>query len=258
MARQILLSTTGTLSPVVIADFGARSFLHPTVNFNLLDEFREDEIQSSVDLQAVLTAGHITLVDDNGNSITDVTKILPVAHDASHEDGGYDEINVSDLDGVLADPQHPSVVGDTPPGSPSNGDLWFKTPENVLYYYDETRGKWLSIKTQKFGWGHDTADGNLLRAYGVNIPQSGQEILVPVNSTVTGVYAKARGGDATKQFTLLQNGGAFHTFSLAAGVYKNLSLNLDLSADDGIWVEAAAAGIPATGVTVFYIIQRRG
>jgi hypothetical protein len=149
-------------------------------------------------------------------------------------------------------------VSPTPPGSPTNGNLWFKTPENRLYYYDSTRGKWLSVEVWQIGWGHDTADGNLLRAYGVNAPHVGTEQLVPANSTVTSVFAKARGGNATKQFTLLQNGGALHTFSLAAGVYKNLTLNLDLSADDGIWVETAAAGTPTFDVTVFYTIQRRG
>jgi len=73
MAQQILLTTTGTLTPVVIDDFGARSFAHPTVDFDLLYEFTEDEIRSSVDLQAAIDAGYITLSDENGNNITDVS-----------------------------------------------------------------------------------------------------------------------------------------------------------------------------------------
>ena len=57
----VLLSTTGTLSPVVIDDMGARSFTHPTTNIDLELEYDLWEILESEDLLAALTAGHITL-----------------------------------------------------------------------------------------------------------------------------------------------------------------------------------------------------
>ena len=67
-----LLTTTGTLSPVVLDDLGAKTFVHPTVAYDLtsLGEFSEDEIKTSIDTQAALTAGYITITDGSGTPIT--------------------------------------------------------------------------------------------------------------------------------------------------------------------------------------------
>jgi len=77
---EIRLTTTGTQSPVVIDDLGARSFTHPVTNFDLLAEFTEDEVQYSADLQALLTAAHITLTDENAVAITTVQDASPHTH----------------------------------------------------------------------------------------------------------------------------------------------------------------------------------
>lgn len=83
----VYLTTTGTLSPVVIDDMGALSFAHPTAGYNLLDDVTEDEIQSSTDLQALVTAGHVTLKDDSGDPITDVQAAGPHHHPIGDVDG---------------------------------------------------------------------------------------------------------------------------------------------------------------------------
>lgn len=78
MSLGILLTTTGTLNPVPIADLGKiPGFPHPTVNYDLGDEFTEEKLRYSASLQAVVTAGHITLKDTLGNSITDVATQIP-------------------------------------------------------------------------------------------------------------------------------------------------------------------------------------
>ncbi len=74
-AAEIKLSTTGTLSSVVVGDFGNRTFAHPVTGFNLLEEFTQDEIRSSEELQDFLDAGHITLEDQSGAPILDVSLI---------------------------------------------------------------------------------------------------------------------------------------------------------------------------------------
>jgi len=66
------LSTTGTLDPVVLNDLGQRSFPHPTVDYDLMTEYMLGELLSSVDLDAALTAGYITLKNDSGVLITDL------------------------------------------------------------------------------------------------------------------------------------------------------------------------------------------
>jgi len=65
----VLLSTTGTLNPVTIGDFGGREFLHPDTNdYILSDEYSYAEIRDSSDLGVALNAGYITLVN-NGDVI---------------------------------------------------------------------------------------------------------------------------------------------------------------------------------------------
>jgi len=83
MALGIFLTTTGTLDPVVIDDMGGRTFPHPTVDYNLLHDVSEDEIQSSTDLQKLIDDGHVILKDDQGDIITDVQAAGPHKHPAA-------------------------------------------------------------------------------------------------------------------------------------------------------------------------------
>jgi len=76
MAYNVLLSTTGLISPVVIDDFGEKKFAHPTVDYVLLPEFLLEEVNASIDLQAALDAGYVTLKDDLGNPITTVAGVV--------------------------------------------------------------------------------------------------------------------------------------------------------------------------------------
>jgi len=80
MPLGIFLTTTGTLNPVVIEDMGALTFPHPTVDYNLLNDVTEDEIQSSSDLQKLIDDGHIILKDDQGDVITEVQAAGPHKH----------------------------------------------------------------------------------------------------------------------------------------------------------------------------------
>lgn len=72
---QILLTTTGVEPNVILTDMGERTFVHPTTDYNLLSEFRVDNLFGSESLQLALTNGYITLKDQNDNSITDIQKI---------------------------------------------------------------------------------------------------------------------------------------------------------------------------------------
>ena len=71
----VLLTTTGTPATVTIADFGARAFVHPVVDLDLLLEFTAEELRDSTDLQAAVDAAQITLTDASGNPITSVASI---------------------------------------------------------------------------------------------------------------------------------------------------------------------------------------
>jgi hypothetical protein len=72
VAQQFKITTTGTQDPVVFIDLGERIFNHPTVNFDLYTEFYPEEIIASDDVQAAITNGWITVIDETGSNIIDV------------------------------------------------------------------------------------------------------------------------------------------------------------------------------------------
>lgn len=73
-----ITSTTGLLNPVVFNDLGGRTLPHPTVNIDLQIEFTPEEIAESVDVQTAIDMGWITVVDGNGDPVTDASEAAQV------------------------------------------------------------------------------------------------------------------------------------------------------------------------------------
>lgn len=69
MAKIFQISTTGASSPVIINDLGARSFTHPTTNYDLTAEYTLEELRDSVDLRTAIDGGDLT-ADFDGVAIT--------------------------------------------------------------------------------------------------------------------------------------------------------------------------------------------
>lgn len=88
---EILLTTTGTVSPVVIPEWGNRPFV-------LLNEFKVEEIRSSESIFSVLDNGWITLTDEYGRSVT--TDNLWQLDD---NQGLIDVLNIEGIEGLSAD-----------------------------------------------------------------------------------------------------------------------------------------------------------
>jgi len=95
----MLLTTTGTLDPVVInnlrwTDNNPLSLPHPTTNFNLAEFYDDEDLQvAQADIQALLAAGHITLTSVDGNPITDFsivdldnTELATIAYTGDYND----------------------------------------------------------------------------------------------------------------------------------------------------------------------------
>jgi len=67
------ITTTGTLNPVPFADLGKLpGYSHPTIDYDLEQEFTIDEINSSQDVQDAITNGYITVEDEHGNNVTTI------------------------------------------------------------------------------------------------------------------------------------------------------------------------------------------
>jgi len=70
---QFLVTTTGTVPQVIFNDLGARTLVHPTVDLDLLLEFSSDEISNSKDVQSAIDAGEITVQNEFGQPIDNVS-----------------------------------------------------------------------------------------------------------------------------------------------------------------------------------------
>ena len=70
MNIQLFISTTGTINPVVIGDFGDRTFSHPTTNYEITLEYTFEELFNSQDILNLLVSGAITFTDSYGHLIT--------------------------------------------------------------------------------------------------------------------------------------------------------------------------------------------
>jgi len=68
---QFLVTTSGTLDPVVLQDLGGRTIPHPTTDLDLLLEFSRDELSESADLTDALDNGHLTATSDGSTPISD-------------------------------------------------------------------------------------------------------------------------------------------------------------------------------------------
>jgi hypothetical protein len=81
MAISVLVSTTGA-GTFTFPDLGGKSLTHPIVDEEFIGQFTASELAESVDFQAVLTAGDITVKLD-GTLVTDTRLIAEGIQDAS-------------------------------------------------------------------------------------------------------------------------------------------------------------------------------
>jgi hypothetical protein len=78
MVKQVIISTTGTVSPVKLEELGAY-FEHPTTGYTLSDYFDLDEIENADTLQQAMDNGELTVTDENGNVITSLNYLTTSA-----------------------------------------------------------------------------------------------------------------------------------------------------------------------------------
>ena len=71
----VYLTTTGTESPIVIDDWGKRTFTHPTTDYDLLDEFTIDEIRVSTDLQAYVDSEAVVITNHHNEVIKNLSTL---------------------------------------------------------------------------------------------------------------------------------------------------------------------------------------
>ncbi len=67
------ITTTGIQTPVSFDDLGDRQYTHPTSGYDLLLEFKQEEVRDSLDVQAAIDNNWITVEDEFGNPISETS-----------------------------------------------------------------------------------------------------------------------------------------------------------------------------------------
>jgi len=124
----------------------------------------------------------------------------------------------------------------------------------VLYNYDGTRSKWLSVDQPSVSFQAKRGDANYLSSGFHSDLNSGYSLLR--NGTIVGVSANGGSGNQTKGFSIRLNGSMtdISTFSLTAGSYTNDALDINFVAGDILQVYCSATGAsindPRVNITI--------
>lgn len=110
----------------------------------------------------------------------------------------------------------------------------------ILYLYDSTRGKWLSMTRQTISFGVKRADGCYLNVADFSSSMSGWPALR--NGTITGITVQASSGFPVKAFTLSKNNNttSLYSFNLISRYHANGNLNIDFDQNDLVKILASS------------------
>ena len=168
---------------------------------------------------------------------------LDRAYDGENGSGSGRVINV-DFGPVQLSPSSGSAALqiDSQDYTPVNGlaDGQIINRAGILYIYDNTRGKWLSMVRQSIIFGIKRADGCYLNVSDFSSSMSGWPALR--DGVITGITVQASSGFSSKSFILSinNNPSPVLSFSLSGLYYANGALNIDFDANDVIKILASS------------------
>jgi len=143
----------------------------------------------------------------------------------------------------------------TPSASLADGQLCNRA--GILYVYDETRVKWVSVDKPTPVFSTQKGDGNYLTAGYFSDANSGYVALK--DGVIVGVTASGGSGNLTKSFSVRKNSDPTDilTFSLTAGKYYSDTANVNFSAGDVLQVYCSADGAAVNAPLVQLIVAWR-
>lgn len=148
-----------------------------------------------------------------------------------------------------------SPISYTPSTGLSSGQI--ANIDGILYNYDATRGKWLSVYQPSISFQAKRGDANYLSSGFHSDLNSGYSTLR--DGTIIGVTAQGGSGNQSKGFAIRVNGVLVDilAFNLTAGVYSNDTLDIDFTAGDTLQIYCSATGAPVNDARVNLVIAWR-
>lgn len=246
--KELKISTTGTLSPVIIADLGNRSFIHPTVDFDLLTEYSLDELFSSTDLASVINNGYLTIKNEDDVAIDEVNE--------------FPSYNVKNNLTATSDP----TTSDDKTEGYSFGSNWVNTNTNETFLCldnTEDAAVWITPVTLSldksfcFDAARNFTASNIYLCSGNGTPTNVSPFILPFNSTIIAISASSDGAETwtaevRKSGTLIS--GASLSISAAASAYDD-SYNINVDQGDGLQFYCNGTSITRPRMTVW--LKRR-
>jgi hypothetical protein len=142
---------------------------------------------------------------------------------------------------VRVDPNNPTelmfenaIVGVTSSGTEppdyNETNLWYNTTANIFFYYDPTRGKWLSTNSVSYLFSYP---GNIDGFYLMIGAVANSSLYFPIlaDACITAVTAAADQSDnSSKGFEIRDDTTSVFSFNLSNWEYSNFNVNVNLSA----------------------------
>lgn len=110
---------------------------------------------------------------------------------------------------------------------------------DMLYMYDATRTKWLSVETTALQYGAAGSRDDEYLLFGGESQDSGSGARMLRDGTITSINIMASAGSATKGFEIHVNGSNVKTYNLVAYEISETTTNIDFSAGDYLHIYIA-------------------
>ena len=209
-----IIAKNNTAGSIYLEEFGID--IAVSGQRTLTDEFSVAEICSSGGLKTLVSASSIVINDGTSDlSASDGIKAITITTeyiDSEGSGGGW-------------------TVSSTSPSSPSNGDGWYNTGSNTLYYYDGTRAEWLSMQRYCIAYG---LTGQLKGAYfaiGSNVNPNSAGASFAFDTILVEVVLLTDYNTSGVPFQVEIDGSSAFAFTTDAnGQYFNSGVDVDMSA----------------------------
>jgi len=147
-------------------------------------------------------------------------------------------------DGLVFIPEPPGTIvsGTTPPGS--NDLLWYNGEDNNIYYYDTSRGKWLTVFTHNYLFTYSGNIDGLYLSVG-NVVNSYAHFHILRDATITAMTADQDAFGSSqddKGYEIQVDGANVFSFNMVLHEYTNEAMNVDISTGGSLQMYCTAVG----------------
>jgi hypothetical protein len=122
--------------------------------------------------------------------------------------------------------------------------MWYNNNDNIIYYWDESRNKWLSVYTHNYLFTYSGNIDGLYMSVG-NVVNSYAHFHILRDATITAIAADqdpVGSSQPDKDYEVQTNGADVFTFSMILHEYTNEALNIDINEDDALQMYVVSVG----------------